>query len=240
MPGNFCVKKRILELIMGILLLIGLYTLSQEAAQTMESLKNTKPLIMIDCGHGGEDPGMIGVDNLKEKDINLAISLKLRDCLKSAGYQVVMTREKDQGLYDAESSNKKAQDMQRRCEMIAEYEPMLTVSIHQNSYPDSSVRGPQVFYYKDSLEGEKLAVCIQDKLNEKLEIERPRVPKGNTSYYLLKKSKGILNIVECGFLTNPEEAKLLTEESYQEQVAQAIADGIGEYVRQQEDSQKKS
>ena len=225
---------------MGILLLIALYTLSQEAAQTMESLKNAKSLIIIDCGHGGDDPGMIGVDNLKEKDINLAISLKLRDCLKKAGYQVVMTREEDKGLYDAESSNKKAQDMQRRCEMIAGYEPVLTVSIHQNSYPDASVKGPQVFYYEDSLEGEKLAVCIQEKLNEKLEIERPRVPKGNNSYYLLKKSKGILNIVECGFLTNPEEAKLLTEENYQKKVAQAIADGIGEYLNQQTDSQKKS
>lgn len=106
---------------MGILLLVGLYILSQEAAKTMESMKNTKQLILVDCGHGGEDPGMIGVNQLKEKDINLAISLKLRDCLEKAGYQVVMTREEDKGLYDAESSNKKAQDMQRRCEMIAEY-----------------------------------------------------------------------------------------------------------------------
>lgn len=229
-------QKKFLELIMGILLLLGLYVLSQEAAQTMEALKNTKPLILVDCGHGGDDPGMIGVDNLKEKDINLAISIKLRDCLKKSGYQVAMTREEDKGLYDAKSSNKKAQDMQRRCEMIAEYEPLLTVSIHQNSYPDASVKGPQVFYYEDSVEGEKLAVCIQEQLNEQLEIERPRVPKGNTSYYLLKKSKGILNIVECGFLTNPEEAKLLTEEAYQKKVAQAVAEGIGEYVRQQKKS----
>ena len=240
MPGNFCVKKRVLELIMGILLLISLYGLSREAAQTAKSLKNAESLILIDCGHGGEDPGMIGVDNLKEKDINLAIALKLRDCLKKAGFQVVMTREEDKGLYDAESSNKKAQDMQRRCEMIAEYEPMLTVSIHQNSYPDASIKGPQVFYYEDSPEGENLAVCIQEQLNEQLEVQRPRAPKGNTSYYLLKKSKGILNIVECGFLTNVEEAKLLTEESYQKKVAQAIADGIRAYVEQKEGTQKKS
>lgn len=225
---------------MGILLLVGLYILSQEAAQTMESMKNTKQLILVDCGHGGEDPGMIGVNQLKEKDINLAISLKLRNCLEKAGYQVVMTREEDRGLYDAESSNKKAQDMQRRCEMIAEYEPVLTVSIHQNSYPDSSVKGPQVFYYENSPEGEKLAVCIQNELNEKLKPKRPRSPKGNTSYYLLKKSKGILNIVECGFLTNPQEAKLLTEEGYQEKVAQAITRGIQGYLKQQNDSQKKS
>ena len=221
---------------MGILLLVGLYILSQEAAQTMESMKHTKQLILVDCGHGGEDPGMIGVNQLKEKDINLAISLKLRDCLENAGYQVVMTREEDKGLYDEKSSNKKAQDMQRRCEMIAKYEPALTVSIHQNSYPDSSVKGPQVFYYEDSLEGEKLAVCIQNQLNEQLDIERPRVPKGNTSYYLLKKSTGILNLVECGFLTNPQEAKLLTEEGYQKKVAQAIMDGICEYLKQQEGS----
>ena len=94
------------------------------------------------------------------------------------------------------------------------------------------MRGPQVFYYKDSPEGEKLAGILQEKLNTELEVERPRVEKGNTSYYLLKRSPGILNIIECGFLTNPDEAALLQEEAYQRKVARALVEGICEYLDQ--------
>ena len=108
---------------------------------------------------------------------------------------------------------------------------MLTVSIHQNSYEDPNVKGPQVFYYKDSPEGEALAVILQRHLNEKLKVERPREAKGNTSYYLLKRSPGVLNIVECGFLTNPEDAQKLADEEYQKLVAEAIAEGIEEYLQ---------
>ena len=127
--------------------------------------------------------------------------------------------------------NKKAQDMQRRIAMIGEKSPVLSVSIHQNSYQqDASVHGPQVFYYESSVEGKKLAEAVQSSLNEKLEIDRPREIKGNTSYYLLKRSPGTLVIVECGFLTNPEEARKLQTELYQQRVAAAVADGIDTYL----------
>ena len=88
--------------------------------------------------------------------------------MEEEGYQVVMTRETDQGLYDEDASDKKAQDMQRRCDRIKEAAPLLTVSIHQNSYPDPAVRGPQVFYYETSQEGQKLAASIQKELNDAL------------------------------------------------------------------------
>ena len=100
-------------------------------------------------GHGEDDPGMIGADGLEEKGINLAISLLLKSELETRGYSVAMTRETDKGLYDASANNKKAQDMQRRIAMIGEKSPVLSVSIHQNSYQqDASVHGPQVFYYE--------------------------------------------------------------------------------------------
>ena len=86
------------------------------------------------------------------------------------------------------------QDMQKRIFLIQEVKPVLAVSIHQNSYEDSGVKGPQVFYYRDSVKGEELAEIIQEKLNDYLEVERPRQAKGNTTYYLLKRSPGILNI----------------------------------------------
>lgn len=226
-------KKHIVELIMGCLLLICFYYLSREAAAVSVEM-NQKQIIVVDCGHGGMDPGMIGLEGLKEKDVNLAIGLKVKSALEKKDFQVVMTRETDVGLYDEDSNNKKVQDMQKRIFLIQEVKPVLTVSIHQNSYEDPGVKGPQVFYYRDSVKGEELAEIIQEKLNDYLEVERPRQAKGNTTYYLLKRSPGILNIVECGFLTNPEEAGKLLQDDYQEKVAAAVADGVEEYIKNNE------
>lgn len=110
---------------------------------------------------------------------------------------------------------------------------MLSVSIHQNSYQDEGVHGPQVFYYESSVEGKKLAEAVQSSLNNQLEVDRPREVKGNTSYYLLKRSSGTLVIVECGFLTNPEEAQKLQTKEYQEKVAAAVSEGIRTYLNAQ-------
>lgn len=224
-------KKRLLEVIMACLMLVCFYLLSREAALAAREETNEK-LILVDSGHGGEDPGMVGVGGLEEKGINLLIAKKVKAALEERGYSVVMTREDDRGLYEDSGNNMKAQDMQRRIAMIQEYKPALSVSIHQNSYQDPQVKGPQVFYYENSAEGERLAKILQEKLNTGLKVERPRVAKGNTTYYLLKRSPGVLNIVECGFLTNPEEAALLKTEEYQEKVAQAVAEGIDQYLKQ--------
>lgn len=229
--GVFILKKYRLELMMACLLLVSFFFLSREAAHATGSIQaDTARTILIDVGHGGSDPGMIGVDDLEEKGINLAIAKKLRTVLEENGFTVLMTREEDKGLYDENSKNQKAQDMQRRIAMIRESHPVLCVSIHQNSYQDPSVYGPQVFYYEDSAEGKKLAEFIQTELNTQLKIEHPRTAKGNKTYYLLKRSESILNIVECGFLTSPEEAKLLQTESYQQKVAEAVAAGIVKYL----------
>lgn len=226
-------KKPIMELIMACLLLLSFFLLSREAArETLDASakkEGKSDVIVVDPGHGGADPGMIGVGGLEEKGINLAVAQKLKTELEKAGFQVVMTRDEDEGLYDADSRNKKAQDMQRRIAMIQEAEPLLTVSVHQNSYEDPAVYGPQVFYYQDSAQGEKLANILQEQLNTDLAVARPRVSKGNTSYYLLKRSAGTLVIVECGFLTNPDEAALLQTEEYQNKVARAIAAGVRKY-----------
>ena len=234
-----CMKKYRIELTMACLLLVCFYLLSRQAAvisvnQTERGTqKAASPLILVDAGHGGSDPGMIGVGGLEEKGINLSISLLLRDTLEKSGYSVIMTREEDKGLYDSGAANKKVQDMQRRVTMIQEHAPVLSVSIHQNSYQDSEVHGPQVFYYESSVEGKKLAEAVQSSLNDLLEVDRPRKVKGNTSYYLLKRSSGTLVIVECGFLTNPEEAQKLQTKEYQEKVAAAVSEGIRTYLNAQ-------
>lgn len=232
-------KKYRIELTMACLLLVCFYLLSRQAAvisvnQTERGTqKAASPLILVDAGHGGSAPGMIGVGGLEEKGINLSISLLLRDTLEKSGYSVIMTREEDKGLYDSSAANKKAQDMQRRIAMIREHMPVLSVSIHQNSYHDAGVHGPQVFYYESSVEGKKLAEAVQSSLNDLLEVDRPRKVKGNTSYYLLKRSSGTLVIVECGFLTNPEEAQKLQTKEYQEKVAAAVSEGIRTYLNAQ-------
>ena len=136
----------------------------------------------------------------------------------------------DQGLYDEDVSDKKAQDMQRRCDRIKEAAPLLTVSIHQNSYPDPAVRGPQVFYYETSQEGQKLAASIQKELNDALTETNSREIKANDSYYLLKQSQGPAVIVECGFLSSPQDEALLVREEYQDRAAEAICRGIVEYL----------
>lgn len=222
-------KKHVMELLMACMMLVCFYYLSREAAVTAGKMSQSK-VIVVDIGHGGADPGMIGVGGLEEKSVNLAIGLKVKDELVKRGFTVVLTRDKDEGLYEENARNKKAQDLQKRISIIEETSPLLCVSIHQNSYQDPNVRGPQVFYYRDSAQGKQLAELIQEQLNTVLEVSRPRVAKDNTSYYLLKRSKGVLNIVECGFLTNPEEAVFLQEEKYQKKVAEAVAKGIEQYL----------
>ena len=215
---------------MAVLFLIAAYCLSREGAKLVENINGEKKTVVVDPGHGGMDPGKIGINDVEEKEINLEISLMLRDKLEKQGIQVVMTRETDQGLYDEDSSNKKVQDLQRRVELIHEEQPVCVVSIHQNSYPDASVKGAQVFYYEDSTEGKKLAEELQNALIAQVDPENHRQAKGNTTYYLLERTDVPLVICECGFLSNPEEAELLTDQAYQETLTDAIVSGILEYL----------
>lgn len=193
---------------------------------------SSKGRILVDPGHGGRDPGMIGVDGLEEKGINLEIAQKLQRLLEEEGYEAVLTRQTDAGLYEEDAANKKAQDLKRRCQMIEELEPLVTVSIHQNSYQDPSVQGPQVFYYRDSREGKKLAEAIQEQMNETLQIANPRQIKANDEYYILKHSSGTAVLVECSFLSSPEEAAKIQTEEYQQAVARAICGGILLYLEE--------
>lgn len=140
--------------------------------------------------------------------------------------KVVMTRTDDGGLYQQNSSNKKVEDMRKRCEIISKAKPVFTVSIHQNSYPQESVKGAQVFYYGQSQQGEKLAKTLQKVLIEQLDPQNHRQAKANESYFMLKKTESPTVIVECGFLSNYEEAQLLVTEEYQQKIAQAVAAGI--------------
>lgn len=188
--------------------------------------------VVIDAGHGGIDPGKVGINGAYEKDVNLQIAMRVRDYLEAAGVRVVMTREEDEGLYDADASNKKVQDMKRRIALIDQTAPAAAVSIHQNSYHEEYVHGAQVFYYDGSVKGEKLAQTIQDQMVEKTDPENRRKIKANDSYYLLRKTEFPIVIVECGFLSNSEEAERLCSGDCQDRIAWAIYMGILQYLNQ--------
>jgi N-acetylmuramoyl-L-alanine amidase len=195
--------------------------------------KNEDITIVIDAGHGGIDPGKVGINGALEKDINLAIALKLERNLAQNGINVVMTRTDDNGLYVENDTNKKVTDMKKRLEIIESSKPVLAVSIHQNSYPSASVSGVQVFYYKDSAKSKEAATIMQSQMIKTLNPEKEREAKENGSYYLLKKTSVPIMIVECAFMSNPTEAELLTQENYQEKVAWAVYMGVMEYVNKQ-------
>lgn len=223
--------KKIMELIFALAVLAGLL-FAGDKVRTYVSVQQEnvrRNLVVLDPGHGGRDPGKVGGQGEQEKDINLAISLKVKERLEKDGMEVVMTREKDVMLADEDASNKKLEDLNNRISIINERQPAVAVSIHQNSYSDASVKGAQVFYFTHSDKGKQAAEAMQKELLE-FDQENTRKIKANDTYYLLKKTEVPTVIVECGFLSCPEEAALLTDEAYQKKLAEAIAKGIESWV----------
>ena len=181
------------------------------------AVQRNENLVVVDPGHGG-------VNGAEEKDINLKIALNIKSYLEKENIEVFMTRTSDERLSDTQVG-----DLKERVRLMNEKNPVLAVSIHQNSYQDESVRGAQVFYYTDSRDGEEAAGYIQKALSA-LDPESAKERKANNTYYLLKKTEVPVVIAECGFLSNYEEAEKLSEEAYQEEVAAAVSDGILEYI----------
>ena len=197
--------------------------------QDSSSTEKELPVIVLDAGHGGFDPGKVGINDVLEKDINLAIVQKLKPLLEDYGFTIYLTRDSDKILGPANSTRPKMDDMIARVDMVKELNPYFTISIHQNSFTSPDVYGPQVFYYKDSVESATMAQVIQNALNQYLEPQKKREPQANANYYLLTRPPTPTVIVECGFLSNPEEAQLLATEEYQNKVAEAIYMGIISY-----------
>ena len=209
--------------IIGIIIIILIAT-PFFAAHTVFAGSVNKKIILIDPGHGGWDPGKVGKNNELEKDINLAISEHLQMLLELGGATVFLTRSSDKALGDTKNT-----DLAARTTMPSDMQAHIFISIHQNAFPKENVKGAQAFYYDGSKEGERLAKSIQDRIQSYLDPENRKEAKANKDYYLLRESKTPAVIVECGFLTNPEDLKKLMEENYQERMAWAIYLGILDY-----------
>lgn len=195
-----------------------------------DRLEKKSITIVIDPGHGGRDPGKVGVNNALEKDVNLNIALKLKNLLEQNDIKVIMTREEDIGLYSESDSNKKRADLNARVGIIKDSGADLAVSIHQNSFTEEYVKGAQVFYHSKSLEGKQLAEIMQAQIIKTIADDNHRKAKSNSNYYMLTKTACPLVIVECGYMSNIREAALLVDEDYQEKMAYAIHLAIIRYI----------
>lgn len=225
------------EVVMTLLLFLLIYGLSRQAAILVTSSSATttqkKYVVAIDSGHGGNDPGKIGVDGTLEKDINLQIAKRLKQYLEASDVQVIMTRDSDTGLYSENDSHKKIADMRARCQLINDASPDIVISIHQNSYHEEAINGGQVFYYKGSENGKYLAEILQKRFDFVLGENNRRKAKANDNYYLLLHIRQPIVIVECGFLSNWQESALLVSEDYQDRLAWTLHMGIMEYLNTQ-------
>jgi len=231
------VKKNVAILGLLICFLLSLiFQLSVVSCQFVcvasEQKSSAPPLpvtIVLDAGHGGIDGGVVGVESgVKESDINLQIVKKLQIHLESAGLNVVLTRETEKNASDG---GNKRQDMQKRKEIIEQAEPNAVISIHCNKFPDKNRRGAQVFFQANAKKGIVLARHVQDSINP---INTEHVGRTFSAlkgdYYVTNCSSYPSVIVECGFLSNPQDDRLLNSESYQLQLVEAIARGLLTYL----------
>ena len=180
--------------------------------------------IVIDAGHGGRDGGSVGVNGTIEKRINLEYAKLLKDKLVDIGYKVVMTRENDDGLYSAFAKNKKQSDMNSRMRIIQNANPNLVVSIHMNSYVNSSAKGAMTYFRKGDGASEVCADLIQKSLAT---FCGARFQNGKVGdYYMLNCSYYTAVLIECGFISNPEEEILLNSDEYKNKFVDAVCNGI--------------
>lgn len=222
---------------MLLMLLVGMVSIAsyfkyQEDTVTTMGLATASKIIILDPGHGGFDPGKPGVQGEDEKHLNLKIALKLRNYLEQSGAVVIMTRETDDDVDGMDGVKHKSKDMVGRKKIAAGGD--ILISIHQNSFTQASVKGAQTFYNEKSDKGKLLAELIQTSIKEYADLGNKREAKSNTNYYVLKATDIPAVIVECGFLTNPEEEKKLNEDAYQDKIAWSIYLGIVKYFEAEE------
>ncbi len=230
-----------IQLVMSIILLIAMTTIAcnmdkvaqkEKESQTQPKVINNGKSVVIDPGHGGIDPGKVGVNGAKEKDVNLSISLQMKKILQENGFEVILTRTEDKVLSEG-SKFSKIGDLNKRCEIInnayAKNKDCVLISIHQNSFSSPTVHGAQCFYYQRSEESRRLAEIVQKKLNETINTDKAKKTKPNDSYYMLINSKCPGIIIECGFLSNSEEEKKLTDLGYQKELSKILKECLKEY-----------
>lgn len=225
-------------LLLGLVVLLIVLAIHLYNSQVLDIFYTlSENIIVVDAGHGGIDGGAGKKNDVLEKNINLEISKKLKKELLVEGFEIIMTREDDISLEDfsAINSSRYRRDLDARKGIINNNEPLAFVSIHCNSSKRSSARGIIIYYYPDSVEGERLAKCISESVDENfygsyLNDDKLRTEILTDNFFILRETEFPGVLVEVGFITNPEESRLLREEEYQQNLARAIKKGIVNYL----------
>jgi N-acetylmuramoyl-L-alanine amidase len=230
----YVVNRRLMSRVMYRVILLVIFAAifsyaSQDAIRTAAiPIKNM--VVYIDAGHGGRDSGAIGFSGKEEDSINLKIGLKLRRLIEQAGGVALMIREDDTGLYDeTKRTGRKLEDLQNRQKLFSESEADIILSIHLNSFPQNQYYGAQTFYKEGDTNSRKLAEYIQEELLLVMDGGNNRKIKPKSDIYIFKGNNITGALVECGFLSNPEEEQLLTQDHYQERLAWSIFSGLVKY-----------
>lgn len=228
-----CFRK--IKVLLSVLIILFLVTvvINKNLANYQKECFSDYPLndyvIVLDAGHGGEDGGAIGIKTqVREKEINLAITKKIGRLFESVGATVVLTRTDDGAL--CKNGFNKMEDMQNRARIIEESRPYIVISVHCNSFPQNShVHGAQMFYYPDSLTGKQLAQSIQDSICLYADSDNKRQIK-EADFFMLRNGQSTNVMIECGFLSCFEEEQLLQDESYQDKIAYSVFDGTSKFI----------
>ena len=229
-------RKKIIITAMCVFVSVFTFMLSNKdnnknAIQTV-SLPVSNKTIVIDAGHGVPDEGAESSNGTTEAETNLKIAIKLQNLLEQSGCAVILTRSDENAIYDIDAKTlrqKKISDIHNRVKIGNESSADAFVSIHLNKIPQQQYDGWQTFYKKGNENGRKLATLIQSNLNESIQKENKRVAKTIENIYIIKHVEIPTTIVECGFLSNPEEEKKLLEDEYQNRLAWGIYNGIIDY-----------
>lgn len=229
-------KKRIM--IVASVIMVALFTFviqtntkNTNVVQTV-ALPVSNKVIVLDAGHGKPDEGAQSSTGTTEAETNLKIALKVQSLLEQSGATVILTRSDDEAIYDLDSKTlkqKKISDIHNRVKIGNEAQADIFVSIHLNKIPQEQYWGWQCFYKEGNEQSIKLAKSLQENLNESIQKENKRVAMKLENVYIMKHVEIPISIVECGFLSNKEEEKLLLEDSYQDKLAWGIYNGIIDY-----------
>lgn len=227
-------KKRMTIIVLSVFVSVFVFIFATDKKEMIPtvSLPVSGKTIVIDAGHGKPDEGAQSSSGTTEAETNLKIALKLQNLLEQSGSSVILTRSDENAIYDLDTKTlkqKKISDIHNRVKIGNESSADIFVSIHLNKIPQQQYDGWQTFYNANSSEGQKLATLIQNNLNDAIQKENNRVAKSIDNIYIVKHVEIPTTIVECGFLSNPEEEKLLLDDEYQNKLAWGIYNGIIDY-----------
>ncbi len=218
-----------------VLLLFCLLGNHFSSEKTKDAIANRAYTVILDAGHGGEDGGASSADGILEKNLNLTIAKEIGAYLESCGISVVYTRTEDILLYDRNvdyKGRKKILDLAARLKIARETENSVFVSIHMNSFPQKQYSGLQVYYSAHHPLSQALALSVQNSVQATLDPNNQRkIKKADSAIYLLDRNEKPAILIECGFLSNDEEARRLATEDYQKQLSLIIAQSIMETMK---------